>query len=89
MFPLHGLMECIYIELKNQAACVCVCVCVLGEGRGVSAGAVLLLLTLARADKHQLLLSVHITVIKPCWQRIRCSSPPLAFVPCFRIILHY
>lgn len=84
MFPLHGLMECIYIELKKKQAA-----CVLGEGRGVSAGAVLLLLTLAGADKHQLLLSVHITVIKPCWQRIRCSSPPLAFMPCFRIILHY
>lgn len=41
-------------------ACVCVCAV-----RGVSAGAVLLL-TLAGADKHQLLLSVHVTVIKPC-----------------------
>lgn len=56
-------MDCLHIEVKISLcvhACVRVC---LGEGRGVSAGAVLQL-TLAGADKHQLLLSVPVTVIK-------------------------
>lgn len=56
---------------------VCMCAC-LGEGRGVSAGAVLQL-TLAGADKHQLLLSVPVTVIKLPLARaplLPSTSPP-------------
>lgn len=64
------LMEYIYTELETGQH-VRVLRCKEKDGCVNRCGTLLTL-----AEKLQLLLSVHITVIKPCWHQLRCSSPP-------------